>query len=99
VPGSPTALAASALALVLLSFGVGARLLYCRVREMRVKRIHPQVAPTSIQMAALLQDVQASDNFRNLFEVPVLFYALVATALGAGHVPDWLVLGAEYSDP
>lgn len=94
MPGSVIAIAASALALVLLTFVVGARLLYCRVREMRAKRIHPQAAATSIQVAARLEDVQASDNFRNLFEVPVLFYALVATALGAGHVPIWLVLGA-----
>ena len=94
MPSSTIALAASALALVLLTFVVGARLLFCRVREMRTKRIHPQAASTSIQVAARLEDVQAADNFRNLFEVPVLFYALVATALGTGHVPAWLVLGA-----
>ncbi|MDS4015340.1 MAG: MAPEG family protein [Candidatus Accumulibacter sp.] len=90
---SAFALAASALALVLLSFVVGARLLYCRVREMRGKRIHPQAAATSLQVAARLEDVRAADNFRNLFEVPVLFYALVATALASGHVPAWLVVG------
>jgi len=94
VPGNPQALAASAAALVLLTSGVGARLLYCRVREMRAKRIHPQAAATSIQLAARLEDVRASDNFRNLFEVPVLFYALVAIALAVNHVPGWLVAGA-----
>jgi hypothetical protein len=94
VPSSAIALASSALALVLLTFLVGLRLLYCRVREMRSKRIHPQAASTSIQVAARLEDVRASDNFRNLFEVPVLFYALVATALAAGHTPGWLAAGA-----
>ena len=82
------------LALVLLTFIVGARLLFTRVREMRRKRIHPQAAATSVQMAARLEDVQAADNFRNLFEVPVLFYALAAVALATRQTPDWLVAGA-----
>jgi hypothetical protein len=87
-------LIAACLAMVLLSFIVGARLLYTRVNEMRSKRIHPQAAATSVQVAARLENVQASDNFRNLFEVPVLFYALVAVALATHHTPDWLVTGA-----
>ncbi len=45
-------------------------------------------------MAGKLQDVQAADNFKNLFEVPVLFYALCAVALAVSHVPAWLVYGA-----
>ena len=91
---STLSLATSALALVLLTALVGVRLLYCRVREMRLKRIHPQATATSVQMAKRLEDVQAADNFKNLFEVPVLFYALVATALAIGHTPSWLVAGA-----
>jgi len=85
---------ASCLAMVLLTGAVGLRLLLNRMTEMREKRIHPQAASTSVQMAAKLQNVQAADNFRNLFEVPVLFYALCATALALKHVPSWLVLGA-----
>ena len=38
--------------------------------------------------------VQAADNFRNLFETPVLFYALVACAIAVSWVPPWLVIGA-----
>lgn len=87
-------LLASCLALVLLSFAVGARLLFVRISEMREKRVHPQSASTSVQMASKLQNVQAADNFRNLFEVPVLFYALVAAAIAASHTPGWLVAGA-----
>lgn len=82
------------LALVALTFAVGARLLHVRIAEMREKRVHPQAAATSLQMAATLQNVQAADNFRNLFETPVLFYALVAIAIAAGHTPAWLVAGA-----
>jgi hypothetical protein len=87
-------LAAAAFALVMLTFLVGVRLLYVRSREMKAKRVHPQAAATSVQMAAKLQDVQAADNFRNLFETPVLFYALIAVAIGSGHMPGWLVVGA-----
>jgi hypothetical protein len=87
-------LVGACLAMVLLTFVVGGRLLYTRVEEMRRKRIHPQAAATSTQMAARLENVQAADNFRNLFEVPVLFYALMATALATAHIPGWLVTGA-----
>lgn len=80
--------------MVLLTAAVGVRLLLVRMREMREKRVHPQAASTSVQMAAKLQNVQAADNFKNLFEVPVLFYALCSVALGLSHVPGWLVFGA-----
>jgi hypothetical protein len=82
------------LTLVLLTFAVGILMLMTRVKEMRAKRIHPQAASTSVKMSARLENVQAADNFRNLLEVPVLFYALVALALASGQVPAWLVSGA-----
>ena len=84
----------AALAMVVLTFVVGLRMLYCRVQEMRQKRLHPQKAATSKTMAANLDNVQAADNYRNLFEAPVLFYALVACAVAAAYVPPWLVIGA-----
>ncbi len=43
---------------------------------MRTLRIHPQRVATSGQMAQMLPKTNAADNFRNLFELPVLFYAL-----------------------
>jgi len=84
----------AALGMVLLTFLVGARMLYSRVQEMRRKRLHPQMAATSQMLAGRLENVQAADNFRNLFETPVLFYALVACAIAVSHVPPWLVIGA-----
>ena len=84
----------AALAMVVLTFVVGLRMLYCRVQEMRQKRLHPQKAATSKTMAANLENIQAADNYRNLFETPVLFYALVACAVAAAYVPPWLVIGA-----
>ena len=80
--------------MVLLVAIVAARMLMCRVREYKRKRLHPQKTATSLQMAQQLEDVQAADNFRNLFEAPVLFYALVAVSLATRHTPDWLLAGA-----
>lgn len=87
-------LVAANVAMVVLVMLVGLRMLYVRIAEMREKRVHPQAAATSLQLAARLERVHASDNFRNLFEVPVLFYALSATALALGSIPQWLVIGA-----
>ncbi len=84
----------AALAMVVLTFAVGLRMLYSRVQEMRLKRLHPQKAATSKTMAANLENVRAADNYRNLFETPVLFYALVACAVAAAYAPPWLVIGA-----
>ena len=84
----------AALALAVLTSVVGLLMLYSRVQEMRAKRLHPQKAATSKLMVTNLDNVQAADNFRNLFETPVLFYALVACALAASFVPPWLVFGA-----
>lgn len=94
MPANAHSLILACLVLVALTSVVGFRMLFCRVREMRGKRIHPQKAATSAQMAAKLEDVQAADNFRNLFEIPVLFYALVAFSLATRHWPEWLVAGA-----
>lgn len=94
MPANGSAIVTAMLALVLLTFLVGGRLLYTRVQEMRQKGIHPQAASTSRTMAERLENVQAGDNFRNLFEVPVLFYALGGVALATQHIPDWLVAGA-----
>jgi hypothetical protein len=63
-------------AMMLLVFCVGVALLAQRSREMRARRIHPQKVATSAQMGATMQRVNIADNFRNLFETPVLFYAL-----------------------
>jgi hypothetical protein len=87
-------LAVACATLVLLTFTVGLRLLYVRSSEMREKRVHPQAASTSLQMAAKLQNVQASDNFKNLFETPILFYSLVGIAIALNYTPVWLAMGS-----
>ena len=65
-------------ALVVLTGFVWLRLGSDRLGELRSRRIHPQQVATSKQMDETLQNVQSADHFRNLFEVPVLFYALCA---------------------
>lgn len=52
------------------------RLASDRIAEMKTRRIHPQQVATSRQATETYQNVQSADHFRNLFEVPVLFYAL-----------------------
>jgi hypothetical protein len=62
--------------LALLTSLVFGRLYRDRIAEMRARRIHPQQLASAKQVHETLQNVAASDNFRNLFEVPVLFYAV-----------------------
>jgi len=54
---------------------VAGRLYAKRIAEIRARRIDPQALATT-RTAGALQDVAAADNFRNLFEVPVLFFAV-----------------------
>ncbi len=92
MPANHLHLIAACLAMVLLTTVVGLTMLRNRVREMMRKRLDAQQIADSTRMAAQLQDIQAADNFRNLFEVPVLFYTLAAIALATGYVPSWLVV-------
>lgn len=94
MPANSVSLILAVMTLVVLTFVVGLTMLFTRVAEMRRKGVHPQQASTSSKLAASLENVAPSDNFRNLFEVPVLFYALAAVALAVGYVPPWLVIGA-----
>ena len=77
-----TAIFLPALVMVVLTFVVWLRMYVMRIAQMKRERIHPQAVATSAQAAVLLTDSRAADNFRNLFELPVLFYlALVVAAL------------------
>ncbi|MDH5287286.1 MAG: MAPEG family protein [Betaproteobacteria bacterium] len=71
------------LAMALLTFAVGTLMYRRRVAEIRRKGVRLQSIASSAGMAATLEDTRASDNFRNLFEVPVLFYAGVLVAYAA----------------
>ena len=85
-----------ALAMVALSLVVWVRMYRARIAQMKREHIHPQAVATSAQMAAKLTDSQAADNFRNLFELPVLFYLALVVAAQTAQV-NALTLGLAWA--
>jgi hypothetical protein len=83
------------LAQALLAFVVGVVMFRRRVAEMRANRVHPQAVALSRDMAAKLADQRAPDSFRNQFELPVLFYALLL-ALYVTKLADPLYVGLAW---
>lgn len=73
-------------AMVALTFVVWWRMYVVRIGQMKRERIHPQAVATSAQSSARLTDSCAADNFRNLFELPVLFYVALVVAAMTGQV-------------
>ena len=84
------------LAMAGLTAMVWIRLYTVRLPEMRRRRIDPQSLATSGEKAGRLQDTRASDNFINLFEVPVLFYVGAFAAILADAVTP-LALGLAWT--
>jgi hypothetical protein len=74
------------IAQVFLTLVVAARMYVVRIGEIRARRVDPQSLATSRGAAAQLENVAAADNFRNLFELPVLFYAICPALYVTGHV-------------
>ena len=68
-----------------------------RLGEMRARRINPQALATVRAAGGQLERTQAADNFRNLFEVPVLFYVLcIALAANGGSTPGLVTAAWAY---
>ena len=82
------------MALVALTFIVWLRLYVVRISEMRERRIDAQRLTSARAIGELLTRTQASDNLRNLFEMPVLFYALCLAVVSVGVATPFLVNGA-----
>ena len=82
----PRAIFLPAFAMVTLTIVVWFRMYTTRIAQMKRERIHPQAVATSAQAAARLTDSRAADNFRNLFELPVLFYLALTVAAVSGLV-------------
>ena len=80
----PAALLLPLVAMAGLTLAVWLRLYQVRFGEMARRRIEPQSIASSAARDATFQDTRASDNFRNLFELPVLFYAGVLAAVLVG---------------
>jgi hypothetical protein len=85
-----------AVAMVALTIMVWVRMYRTRIAQMKRERIHPQAVATSALSAAKLTDSQAADNFRNLFELPVLFYLALVVAAQTGQV-NLLTLGLAWA--
>ena len=84
-------------AMVGLTALVWVKLYVDRLGEMHRRRIDPQAVATTREAAGLLQRTQAAENFRNLFEVPVLFYLLcIALALNGGSTPGFVAAAWAY---
>lgn len=80
--------------LVALTFVVSIRMFLLRVHALQTKRVNPQAVALAAGRDEIFDDSRAADNFRNLFEVPVLFYALCAIAIATNHLPSWLPIAA-----
>ena len=81
-------------ALVLVTALVWVRLYVDRLGEMRRRGVSPQSLATARDAAGRLEKTAAADNFRNLFEVPVLFYVLCAAIAASGGSTPGLVTAA-----
>ena len=90
----PFSILLPAFALVMLTAIVAAALYRERFREIAHRRIDPQALSTSASMRQTLQNTQASDNFKNLFETPVLFYALCAFLATGQVISSFFIAGA-----
>ena len=75
-----------AVAMVALTFVVWLHMYFRRIAQMQRERIDPQAVATSSQASARLTDCASADNFRNLFELPVLFYLALVVAVQTAQV-------------
>ncbi|MGQ0384833.1 MAG: MAPEG family protein [Gammaproteobacteria bacterium] len=83
--------------MALLTALVWVKLYADRLGEMRAKGIAPQRLANVRMAAGELQKTAAADNFRNLFEVPVLFYALcTALAVTGASTPGFVTAAWAY---
>jgi hypothetical protein len=83
-------------AMVALTAAVWIKMYADRLGEMRARRIDPQ-ALAAARATAELERPQAAENFRNLFEVPVLFYVLcIALVLNGGSTRGFVAAAWSY---
>ena len=85
-----------AFAMVVLTVVVTFRMFFELVRQMRAERIPLRELPSGSQMAARFADTRAADNYRNLFEAPVLFYLALVVAAVTGNATA-MVIGLAWA--
>ena len=67
------------------------RLYAVRLTEIRRRRIDPQRLARADEAVKLLENNSAADNLRNLFEIPVLFFAICLALYTTGFVTEMQV--------
>ena len=67
------------------------RLYAVRLTEIRTRRIDPQRLARADEAVRLLENNSAADNLRNLFEIPVLFFAVCLALYVTGFVTEMQV--------
>ena len=82
----PTMIFLPAAAMVLLTAVVTFLMFFERVRQVKSEKIPFRDIPSGSQMAARFADTRAADNYRNLFEAPVLFYLALVVAFASVQV-------------
>jgi hypothetical protein len=78
-----------------LTFVVAVRMFRMRIGQIVREKIRLQSIATAKEAAEKLTDSRGADNFRNLFELPVLFYLGIVIAAQTGQV-NWLTLGLAW---
>ncbi len=84
-----------AVAMVALTIAVLFATFFERKRQVRSDGIHMREIPSSSQMASRFTDTRAADNYKNLFEMPVLFYLALGVAYATAQVSP-LVCGLAW---
>jgi hypothetical protein len=82
---SPNAIFLPIFGMVFLTFVVGATMARARFKAISQSRVRPeQLSNGEVWERVLAPAENAADNFENLFEVPVLFYAAVLSIHSLG---------------
>jgi hypothetical protein len=69
-----------AVAMAALTFVVAVHMFRMRIGQIKREKIRLSSIATSVAAAERLTDSRGADNYRNLFELPVLFYLALAVA-------------------
>ena len=85
-----------AAAMTLLVVVITFRMFFERKRQMLAGSMHMRDIPSSSQMASRFADTRAADNYRNLFEAPVLFYMALVVAFATSQVSP-LIMGLAWA--
>jgi hypothetical protein len=84
-------------AMMLLVAIVTALMLKERIGEMKARRIHPNKVASSTQMNQVLENTKGADNYKNLAEMPILFYVLCVALFATQMVSSgWLYAAWAY---